>query len=497
MAYIENNPTSLKNSKAYGGVEIVRIAPFNCGTEIEYKMNNSSASSTIAVTEGKNKQQKAVYTKLVISELETGKVVYEETKYYCYSDLTYRATRLLNDVDYVAEVYAYDRERNEVGRSVARLVRCGYFFGKVIDYIHPCDEALMESGEFVGSPHIVKLNNGVYVASHDVFCHLNEMGYGSLCKFFISQDYGKSWKYISKIDRCTWGTMFLHNDVLYIVGTYDLNKWDLVLYYSTDCANTWSEPVVLCESEEEKLYRATPTAYAVHNNRIWIEHGRQDNGRNGIAVISACLDDDLTKAESWTDSEPLFYNQEWENAAPEWSGNMLEEGNVLVTPGGELKIIERCNSMRYDAPVLDPDKVRMYYLTVDKDKPEAAPVFEKAALFSAAMHKFYIQYDKNEERYLALGNRLTTSQMWQRNVLTLYSSTDLESWKIERDLINLEDIEWHETAWEAGYQYPSFMIEGNDIVAVVRTALNGADNFHNSNAMTFHRFKDINDKYNK
>ena len=67
---------------------------------------------------------------------------------------------------------------------------------------------------------------------------------------------------------------------------------------------------------------------------------------------------------------------------------------------------------------------------------------------------------------------------------------------MERDLINLEDMEWYENNWESGVQYATWFIEDEDIVAVVRTAMNDADNFHNSNAITFHRFRGFREKYN-
>ena len=136
-----------------------------------------------------------------------------------------------------------------------------------------------------------------------------------------------------------------------------------------------------------------------------------------------------------------------------------------------------------------------YILKVDKDNPAAKPEFEKTIPFNGSLHKFYIQYDMDAQRYVGLVNRMTTNQIWQRNVLSLVSSKDLNTWQIERDLINLEDINWSEDAWKCGVQYPTFFLEENEIVAVVRTAINGADSFHNANAMTFHRFKEINDKY--
>ena len=90
---------------------------------------------------------------------------------------------------------------------------------------------------------------------------------------------------------------------------------------------------------------------------------------------------------------------------------------------------------------------------------------------------------------------MTTNKIWQRNVLSLYSSYDLENWKVERDLINLEDAEWCESNWDSAVQYPTWLIEGEDIIAAVRAAMNGADNFHNSNALTYHRFRDFREMY--
>lgn len=65
---------------------------------------------------------------------------------------------------------------------------------------------------------------------------------------------------------------------------------------------------------------------------------------------------------------------------------------------------------------------------------------------------------------------MTTNKIWQRNVLSLYSSYDLENWKVERDLINLEDAEWCESNWDSAVQYPTWLIEGEDIIAAARAA---------------------------
>ncbi|MBP3926885.1 MAG: hypothetical protein J6D13_06885, partial [Clostridium sp.] len=42
---------------------------------------------------------------------------------------------------------------------------------------------------------------------------------------------------------------------------------------------------------------------------------------------------------------------------------------------------------------------------------------------------------------------------------------------------------------KVGLQYVDFSIEGNDLIYLCRTAMNGANNFHDSNYSTFHRIR--------
>ena len=72
------------------------------------------------------------------------------------------------------------------------------------------------------------------------------------------------------------------------------------------------------------------------------------------------------------------------------------------------------------------------------------------------------------------------------------SSEDLISWKQERTLIHHPDIYYH------GVQYVDWQFEGEDIVAVVRTAWNDdegtARNQHDSNYILFHRVEKFAEK---
>ncbi len=42
-----------------------------------------------------------------------------------------------------------------------------------------------------------------------------------------------------------------------------------------------------------------------------------------------------------------------------------------------------------------------------------------------------------------------------------------------------------------GFQYVDWLFDGNDIIAVSRTAFNGARNYHDANHLTFHRVRDF------
>ena len=76
-----------------------------------------------------------------------------------------------------------------------------------------------------------------------------------------------------------------------------------------------------------------------------------------------------------------------------------------------------------------------------------------------------------------------------RNLLSLMVSKDLIHWEVAWDLLDYRDHD----ANDVGFQYVDFMIEGNDILYLCRTAMNGAHNYHDANYQTFHRIKNFRD----
>ena len=74
-----------------------------------------------------------------------------------------------------------------------------------------------------------------------------------------------------------------------------------------------------------------------------------------------------------------------------------------------------------------------------------------------------------------------------RDYLALLVSPDLENWEIACDLYDYRGIDPD----HIGFQYVDFEFDGDDIIYLCRTAINGANSFHDSNYTTFHRIKDF------
>lgn len=162
------------------------------------------------------------------------------------------------------------------------------------------------------------------------------------------------------------------------------------------------------------------------------------------------------------------------------------EGNIVIGRNGKLYNILRVNSvpLANKVAVLEifPEYMKIDYL-------------EKNGFidFPGGMSKFTIRYDSVSKRYITLSNLvINRKNPWQRNLLVLASSENLFEWfvhlvllykKENENLINRES--------KISFQYVDWLIDGEGLLFVVRTAYNGAHNFHDANYITFHRLVDF------
>jgi len=338
------------------------------------------------------------------------------------------------------------------------------------------DHSLAATGKYLGSPSLAVLPNGYYIASHDFFGPETKEDHTAI---FCSKDAGKTWEKLTVFKGQYWSTVFVHKGALYIIGT-STHHGSVVIRRSIDRGLTWTIPrdrntgLLIAQGQ----YHCAPVPVVVHKGRIWraMEDRYPPRGWGSNLrsfVMSAPVDADLLKADSWTMSNRLRFDQKW-------PGRAWLEGNIVVTPQNKLINILR---VEYDdaeiaAIVRISENGKLVSFDPEKDFID----------FFGGSNKFTIRYDRLTKRYWSLVNKQRNPTAY-RNILTLVSSGDLRNWRVEFVILYHPDSKKH------AFQYLDWLFEGNDIIAVSRTAyddgLGGAHRAHDANYLTFHRINNF------
>lgn len=107
--------------------------------------------------------------------------------------------------------------------------------------------------------------------------------------------------------------------------------------------------------------------------------------------------------------------------------------------------------------------------------------------------KMTVRYDKTTGKYLAIANIISGDKncIYQRNYSALISSDDLINWEISELLLcDRTVMNYYLSVSTHAFQYVDWIFDGDDILFVVREAMEDAANFHDSNYMTFYRIDD-------
>lgn len=461
MAYERNNPTL--TDTGLGGLTVLRLAPGNQHLVVDIAWDGACEGLEARLLRTDSGEIQAFPFPAEARRLTVAPI--------------------WNDAEYQLTVHALQGGQ-EVGRSRTRLVRMGYVPGTVVNYIHPEDHTYMPSGRSPASPSLLRLPDGRLLASHDVYwgkCAQN------LTLVFVSKDDGRSWSFQSRVEHCFWGKLFYHRDALYLMGM-DGEYGAIHIFRSTDGGVQWTCPVELMRGGDRDIGgpHQGPMPIIEHQGRLWtaIDHGSWSlPNRHGNGLFSAAVDADLMDPQSWTCTGFTAYDPAWTGTVSGRSGGCIE-GNAVVAPDGRL-----FNFLRYGTDGCAPCVGRALILEADASAPEKPLRFHAVVPFPGNMSKFKIGYDARSLRYWSLVSRVTGGNLKQRNVLTLISSPDLFDWRIERDILNYEDNGWPEDSTKVGFQYVDWILDGDDMLVLSRTALNGAHNFHNANYLTFHRIR--------
>ncbi len=335
---------------------------------------------------------------------------------------------------------------------------------------------------YIGSPSIVVLPDGTYVVSNDLFgagCS------GDTTWIHASVDRGQSWARIAVITGQWWSTLFTHRGVLLLMGT-TREYGAMVIRRSDDGGRTWTTPDGPLGGllRDDGRYHCAPQPLVVHGGRVWRAmedlHGGHTWGQHFRAfMMSAPVEADLLRADSWTCSERLASELSWLDGR--FAGWL--EGNVVVDADGVIR-----NLLRVDVAGGIGEVAASLTVSADGTRIAFDPAHGFIA-FPGGAKKFTIRRDPTAERWWAIVTpadaRNPAKAADQRNVLALASSTDLRRWHLQAELLRHPDAACH------GFQYVDWQFDGDDLILACRTAADvgagNAANFHDANLLTFHR----------
>lgn len=342
------------------------------------------------------------------------------------------------------------------------------------------------SGRYIGSPAIAVLTNGDYVAAHDFFGPKSGEYERASSEVFRSSDRGNSWKKVAEISGAFWSSLFVHRGALYLLGL-DRHHGHIRICRSTDGGGTWTSPTnkgtgVL---REDVAYHTAPVPVIEHHGRLWraVEDamgGSRWGERYRAGMLSAPADADLLDAASWTSSNFLPSDRSWNG---DDMGGWLE-GNAVITRDGGIIDVLRVETRSC------PEKAAVVNISPDGKKASFDPV-TGFINFPGGAKKFTIRFDAKSDLYWSVASVVPVRLQKagrpgaSRNTLALTYSKDLTNWTVGCVLLHHPDIAKH------GFQYVDWLFEGDDIIAVCRTAYDdgggGANNYHDANFLTFHR----------
>lgn len=351
--------------------------------------------------------------------------------------------------------------------------------GTVVNYLHPADPKYAFSGQHLCTPSLLRHPDGYLLASMDVFAANAPQ---NLTLIFRSDDNGGSWYHLTELFPCFWGKLFLHRGAVYMLST-STEYGDLLIGKSSDGGKTFGTPTVLfrgsCNNRWAGWHKSAMPVIS-HRGRLWsgVEYGAHACGGHATCVISADENADLLDPASWVASDPLVFDPDWEGAAPGDTRGFIE-GSAVVLPDGEIGEV-----LRYLMDKGTPNHGLVPILRGNTEQPEQAFRCERFVAFPGNNSKFDVLRDPQTGKYYTIFNRIfDPALIHARTVLSLGVSDDLQSWTVLTDLLDYSA----EDPRAVGFQYVSFLFDGDDILYLCRTAVNHARNFHDTNYSTFHR----------
>jgi len=335
-------------------------------------------------------------------------------------------------------------------------------------------DRLARRAVYTASPSIAVLPGGDYVITDNLFGPGSEADRSGTTQVFRSRDRGRHWEQIAVIRDMKRGSLFVHDDDVYLFG-FRAAPGDLLIRRSGDGGQTWTDP----RDETSGLlrrgtYGGTPNRPVIHEGRIWF-------AVSGRRVMSAPVESDLLRADSWTLSSRADTSR-----GPFGKEAVITEAQVVASPETGVVVMPKIGGEAFTVLLRagkSPAKLR------DPRPDDWVP-------FPGGEKKFAAGFDPVTGSFFALSNPVLPAYEdsgWPpemiRNAAALLVSRDLREWRVATVFLESPQVDYE------AFQYLSYDIDGDDLVIASRTAFAIGDGKpprgHDSNLTTFHRIEDF------
>ena len=317
-----------------------------------------------------------------------------------------------------------------------------------------------------------------------------------------SDDQGRSWQPAGPPLPWYTAAPWVHDGSLYLFahkkGTTHRND-DVLLLRSDDEGATWAGPVTLFEGH----YWNCPTGIVEANGQVYRALDQLDVPGRGHVVIAGDLSRDLLDPAAWRISRPTPYPGTPDALVrglypprrhPTVRGDLWLEPNVVCV-NGALRVQSRVEIDGYATAGL------CAVCDLADDGATLDLRFVQFHPMPGGQNKFHIIHHARSGLFWTAVNLVTDPQNSQGWDERLWRQGFLGGPGNERRflmlLYSLDALNWWQAGcvarWASplqGFQYASLLVDGEDLLLLVRTSENGP-NQHDADLMTLHRVPDF------
>lgn len=314
---------------------------------------------------------------------------------------------------------------------------------------------------------------------------------------FASTDNGSTFQFRSWASHHYWSTLFTVGDAVYLFGVTDDKDGKVIISRSDDAGHSWTQSPPLFA---DVRYMTGPTAVLQARGMVYRAYEAELPGEKHAAVMLwANRSADLLEPNSWQRSNFVLFDKSF--LPVNWGTKLTipsqpwVEGNAVEIDDGRIFDILR---LEYG---WDSAKPKANY-AIALELQNGTLTFTRTFELPGGSCKFTLrslQQSNGVSAFVALTNNVTHPDTCPsaRNVLTLVTSEKLLSaWTIQSTLLmDDQGLSEMDSMRYTSFSYVDWIFDGNDILAAIRTAYRGAVSYHNTNHITFKRFRGVTTTY--